>query len=86
MERVLFTGHVSNTCLTLTLTCPTQRSTWLMFSHASWSYEVFWCATEGYFALLMLFKEVPTPSISPTLVSKSDILLYLSFSSFYLNF
>jgi hypothetical protein len=65
-----------------------------MFSHASWSCKVSWCATEGYFALLMLFKEVPTPSISPTLVingnvkflSKSDILPYLSFSSFYLNF
>jgi hypothetical protein len=29
-----------------------------MFSHESWSCEVFWCAAEGYFALLMLFKEV----------------------------
>jgi hypothetical protein len=30
--------------------------------------EVFGCAGEGYLSLLGLFKEVPTPSISPTLV------------------
>jgi hypothetical protein len=44
-----------------------------MFSHASWRCEVFWCATEGYFALLMLFKEVPTPAISPTLVINGNV-------------
>jgi hypothetical protein len=35
--------------------------------------EVFWCATEGYFNLLVLFKEVPTPSISPTLVINGNV-------------
>jgi hypothetical protein len=35
--------------------------------------EVFWCAAEGYFALLVLFKEVPTPSISPTLVINGNV-------------
>ena len=41
-----------------------------MFSHASWSCKVFWCAAEGYFALLMIFEEVPIPSISLILLLK----------------
>ena len=45
-----------------------------MFSHASCSCEVFQCATKGYFALLILFKEVPTPSILPTLVSNGKMM------------
>ena len=46
-----------------------------MFSHAHCSCEVFQGATKGYFALLMLFKEVPTPSISPTLVINGNVKL-----------
>jgi hypothetical protein len=45
---------------------------------------VFWCADKGFFALLVLFKKIPTLVFNGNV--KSDILLYLSFPSFYLNF
>jgi hypothetical protein len=65
LERVMFTGH---TCLENRTRVLLRKGPWLMFSHASCSYKVFQCATKGYFALLILFKEVPTPSILPALV------------------
>jgi hypothetical protein len=77
LERVMFTGHA---CLENRTRVLLRKGPWLMFSHASCncevfmfshascSCEVFQCATKGYFALLILFKEVPTPSILLTLV------------------
>jgi hypothetical protein len=46
--------------------------------------EVFWCAVEGYFAFLVLFKEVPTPSISPTLVINGNEMKKCHFFIFIL--
>ena len=84
LECVMFTGH---TCLENRTHVLLRKGPWLMFSHASCSCEVFRCAAKGYLSLLMLFKEVPTPSISPTVViNGNNILLYLSFPSFSLNF
>jgi hypothetical protein len=48
--------------------------------------EVFWCATEGYFALLVLFKEVPTPSISSTLVINGNVKFLKVTFSFIFHF
>jgi hypothetical protein len=70
LERVMFTGHA---CLENRTRVLLRKGPWLMFSHASCSCEVFQCATKGYFALLILFKEVPTPSILPALIVNGNI-------------
>jgi hypothetical protein len=70
LERVMFIGHAFLGNITRVLL---RKVPWLMFFHASCSCEVFQCATKGYFALQILFKEVPTPSISPALVINGNI-------------
>jgi hypothetical protein len=70
LERIMFTGHA---CLENRTRVMFRKGPWLMFSHASCNCEVFQCATKGYFSLVILFKEVPTPSILCALVINGNI-------------
>ena len=48
--------------------------------------DVFWCAEKGNFALLVLFKKVPTPSISATLVINGNVKFLKVTFSFIFHF